>query len=174
MLFDVAQLLKEGVGAREGYSLDEAVEALQESGTTRVWGNMTLTCTDKGIWVSGKIEANASGPCSRCLNPIEYPVRFRMEEEYLPTVDLGSGMPLEVPEVKDGAFTIDSHHILDLTEAVRQYFIVNLPMKPLCKEHCAGLCPRCGANLNEGGCDCSAQVDPRWSALLDLLPTGKR
>lgn len=169
MRFNVVQLLKNGVGARKSYTLDETVDALRETGTTKVRGSVTLTCTGNRIWVSGSVEANASGPCSRCLNTSEYTVRFHMDAEYLPTVDFGSGSPLEMPEMEEEAFTIDSQHILDLTEAVRQYVVINLPMKPLCREHCRGLCTTCGADLNQGDCACSGQVDSRWSPLLDLL-----
>ena len=169
MRYNVAQLLKEGVGSRRSYSLDESVEDLQETGTTRVRGKIALTCTDRGIWVSGTLEADASSPCSRCLDPSEYLVHFTMNEEYVPTVDIDSGAPMAVSEAREGAFTIDSHHILDLAEAVRQYVILSLPMKPLCRPHCAGLCCTCGANLNEGSCACPAPVDSQWSPLLDLI-----
>jgi uncharacterized protein len=169
MRFNVAQLLKEGVGSRRSYSLDETVDTLPESGTTRVWGELVLTCTDKGIWVNGPIETNASGVCSRCLSPAQFQMRFRIDDEYLTTVEIDSGSPINVLEVTDGALTLDSQHTLDLTEAVRQYIIVHLPMKPLCRQGCAGLCSACGANLNDAPCTCSAARDSRWSPLLDLL-----
>jgi uncharacterized protein len=80
-----------------------------------------------------------------------------------------TGMPLPVPS--PDAFTIDAHHILDLSEAVRQYTVINIPMKPLCKPNCAGLCPQCGANRNEAPCQCpQEQGDPRWAVLQQLLP----
>ena len=169
MRFNVAQLLKEGVGSRRSYALDETVEALPETGTTRVRGEITVTCIDKGIWVSGPVETNASSMCVRCLNLAEYSVHFRLDEEYLPTVEIDSGAPIKVQEVEEGAFTLDSHHTLDLTEAIRQYAIINLPMKPLCRQNCAGLCSSCGADLNNHQCDCSRSTDSRWSPLLDLL-----
>ena len=172
MRFNVSQLLKEGIGARRNYSLDETLEPLLETGTTRVRGEITLTCMDKGVWVNGPIEANAYSICARCLTTSEHTVRFRVDEEYLPTVDFGSGAPIRAQkrqEVMEGTFTLDSHHTLDLTEAVRQYVVINLPMKPLCRQNCAGLCSACGANLNDDSCDCSTYADSRWSPLLDLL-----
>ena len=174
MRFNVAQLLKNNVGSRRSYPLDETFEAIQETGTSWVKGHVTLTRTDVGIWLSGPIETNAFSSCSRCLNPAECPVRFSMDEEFLPTVDVNSGATIKVPEVKEGAFTLDSNHILDLTEAMRQYVIINLPMKPLCRQDCAGLCSGCGANLNDGKCDCSAQIDLRWSPLLELLTANEK
>jgi uncharacterized protein len=52
---------------------------------------------------------------------------------------------VDVPEDEPGAFTIDRNNILDLEEAVRQYSTLAIPMKPLCREDCPGLCPVCGA-----------------------------
>ncbi|MBA7688765.1 hypothetical protein ES703_97254 [subsurface metagenome] len=73
-----------------------------------------------------------------------------------------------MPE-EPGCFTIDEHHILDLTEAIRQYALLAIPMKPLCRGDCAGLCPNCGHNINQGPCDCSPQeTEPRWSELSKL------
>jgi uncharacterized protein len=72
-----------------------------------------------------------------------------------------------------GCFTIDEHHILDLTEAIRQYTVLAVPMKPLCNENCAGLCPSCGQNLNQGECGCpSPDTDPRWANLRRITVTG--
>ena len=178
MRFNVAQLLKEGIGARRNYSLDETFEPLPETGTTKVKGKITLTRMDKGIWANGPIEANASSICARCLTLSEHSVRFRVDEEYLPTVEFDSGAPISAQksrEISEDAFTLDSHHTLDLTETVRQYVVINLPMKPLCHQNCAGLCSACGANLNDRPCDCSTYADSRWSPLIDLLTAnGKR
>ena len=169
MRFNVAQLLKENVGARRGYSLDDWIEPFLETGTTRVHGGIVLTRLNQGIWATGSLEANAFSSCSRCLSPLEHLVRFKIDEEYLPSVDINTGSPVEMPEAIEGIFTLDANHSLDLTEAVRQYVIVNLPMKPLCGQSCAGLCPDCGTNLNEAACACTKRVDSRWSPLLQLL-----
>jgi len=68
------------------------------------------------------------------------------------------------------ALLIDEKHMLDLTEVVRQYLILYREQYPLCDEACAGLCPVCGKNLNEGPCGCQdAPQDPRWAALRELL-----
>ena len=177
MRFNVAQLLKEGVGARRSYAIDESLEPLAESGTTRVRGSITVMRIDNGVWASGSIETNAFSACARCLTSVEHPVRFCMDEEFLPTVTIDSGTPQAVRSAqatREGLFTLDSHHNLDLTEAVRQYVIINLPMKPLCRRDCAGLCASCGHNLNDHQCGCPAGADPRWGPLLELLAAGGR
>jgi uncharacterized protein len=65
---------------------------------------------------------------------------------------------------------IDEHHILDLSEVIRQGLWLAIPMEILCRPDCAGLCPRCGGNRNLGECNCDqAAIDPRWGALQALL-----
>ena len=62
------------------------------------------------------------------------------------------------------------HHVIDLTEAICQYALLAAPMKPLCHNDCAGLCQKCGHNLNKGPCACPTQeIDSRWSELTNLL-----
>jgi len=96
-------------------------------------------------------------------------VRFQMDDVYYPVVDVNAGIALSLPEDAESGCIIDAHHDLDITEAVRQYAAVGLPMKPLCDRDCAGLCSHCGANLNRETCSCDAQeIDSRWLPLLNL------
>ena len=172
MQYNVAQLLKESVGSARSYPVDAEVQTADGT-TERVTGELRLLRTDKGVWTSAVLEFQKWSVCSRCLSRFRLPVKFSVEEEYLPTVDVNTGEPLRVAEGDEGVFTINKHHVLDLREAMRQYEIASTPMKPLCRENCAGLCPVCGTNLNEGGCTCVTEGgDPRWSALSKLLPRG--
>ena len=57
----------------------------------------------------------------------------------------------------------------DLEDIVRTVFVLNMDSKLLCKEDCAGLCCRCGKNLNDGPCGCQKELDPRFAALKQLL-----
>jgi len=129
--------------------------------------------TDRGILASGTLHSEIEVTCSRCLSLFRYPLKLNFEEECFPTTDIISGAFLPLPE-EPGSFTIDENHVLDLTEAIRQYALMAIPMKPLCRENCAGLCPQCGRNLNLGVCDCPSQaVDPRWAALTKLVSEQK-
>ena len=58
---------------------------------------------------------------------------------------------------------------VDVGELARTAFVLDMDTKTLCSEDCKGLCPRCGANLNEGPCACAPEPDPRWAALASLL-----
>jgi uncharacterized protein len=169
MQINVAQLLKEPVGAVRTYETDETTgEGLPVKGT------VTLLRTSRSILVTGSLETATKGECSRCLEKYDYPLRIDIEEEYFLTRDPVSGAVLPAP-TEAGAFLIDENHILDLSEAVRQYTIMALPMKPVCREDCAGLCPQCGRNLNRGSCDCAPDgIDSRWAPLLALRTQNKK
>jgi len=134
-----------------------------------VQGEVLLVRTDRGILVNAKLHTEVEITCNRCLSLFSSPLTLGIEEEYFPIVDVDSGGSLSLPD-EPGCFAIDEHHDIDLTEAVRQYALLAMPMKALCREDCKGLCPTCGHNLNQGPCDClSREVDPRWSKLSELL-----
>lgn len=167
MQISVSQLLQEPIGTSRDYRVDEAA-AFENGGTQRVAGDCRLLRTQRGILVKCVLDTAAELTCSRCLNTFAQPLKVKFEEEYLPTVDVHTGTPLEPPE--SGTFTIDKNHILDIDEAIRQYALLVTPMKPLCRQDCRGLCPQCGKNLNEGACTCPApERDPRWQKLTRLL-----
>jgi len=168
MLINVSQLLKEPIGSSRSYKIDEVISA-GEGESRPVRGKVDMVRTDRGILVAGELRTEVELTCSRCLGRYTTPLTMQFEEEYVPTVDVFSGAPLPSPE-EPTPFTIDEHHIIDLDEAVRQYTLLTIPMKPLCREDCAGICAECGKNLNEGPCGCPQRaMDPRWAALNKLI-----
>jgi uncharacterized protein len=169
MEINVAQLLKEPIGSTRNYEINEVVDVTGEGDNSRVEGRVKLQRTQRGILVRGELQTEVGLTCSRCLCSFIYPLEINFEEEYIPTIDIVTGIPLSSPE-EPGDFLIDEHHVIDLAEAVRQYTLLAMPMKPLCREDCAGLCRECGQNLNQGPCGCPVRViDPRWSKLSKLL-----
>jgi len=154
LVIDVSEQIKEPIGWIQHYEISE-------TGDCPIHGEMRLLRTDRGIFVSGALETTGKAVCSRCLSSFDQPVTLKIEEEYL-------------LEAEEGTFTIGENREIDLTEAVRQYSLLALPMKPLCREECAGLCPSCGHNLNLGACGCSpSAVDPRLAQLARLVSEGK-
>jgi uncharacterized protein len=105
------------------------------------------------------------------LEPCDALVELEIEEEFYPTVRIADAPVDEVPETdRDEALRIDEHHILDLSEVVRQALWLAAPMEAVCRPDCAGLCPTCGGNRNLGECQCEeVPIDPRWAALQTLL-----
>jgi uncharacterized protein len=168
MDMNVSQLLRDPIGSTRGFQIDTQIDINGDGNSHKIQGKCHLLRTQRSILVKCALNTEVDLTCSRCLNKYRQPLKIKFEEEFLPTLDIVSGVPL-TPSEEPGAFTIDEQHILDITEAVRQYSLLAIPMKALCKKDCAGLCPTCGKNLNEGKCDCpDDNIDPRWSKLAEL------
>ena len=170
MQINVSQLLKSPIGSTRDYEVSEIVDIA--GGNSMVQGEVRLMRTDRGILAKGTLHTEVEATCSRCLSLFGCPLALNIEEEYFPVTDVVSGTSLPLPG-EPGCFTIDEHHVLDLAEAIRQYVLLVIPMKTLCRQNCAGLCPSCGHNLNEGSCNCLPQeMEPRWSELSKLALAG--
>ena len=167
LLFNVAQLLKESIGATRHHRVDDAPPSgARGVPAGRVLGDVRLLRTDRGVWVSGRLHTIALCECGRCLREFEQPVSFAIDDEFSSDADI---LPDTWSEAEEEGFRIGPDQILDITEAVRQYSYLNLPMIPTCDDDCAGICANCGANLNETTCACDPRpTDPRWDALLKL------
>ena len=76
--------------------------------------------------------------CSRCLEAFSCPISFTAEEEFLAVADMSDGSAFSLAEQPE-EFTIDDKNIVDLGELIRQYVLLNLPMKPLCRPNCPGI-----------------------------------
>jgi len=193
LTFHVAQLLKEPIGAtRNGQivaglfgllpELEQMASAArgeqeafvqpkaedERAGEPILTGPVRLMHTQGGVLVQGRLHAQATLTCSRCLEPVAVPLDVDLEEIFTPTIDVLTGRPVQSEE-EDRALWIDDRHLLDLGEVLRQDVLVALPMHVVCREECRGLCPVCGQNLNQGSCGCTPEPDARWAALLDLL-----
>jgi uncharacterized protein len=117
---------------------------------------VSLEAVEGGIVASGVVRAHWVGECRRCLGPVAGEVESRVEELYVREPEEGETYP------------IDGDHI-DLEPLAREAIVLALPLAPLCRPDCQGLCPTCGADLNAGPCGCPvADIDPRWAA-LDVL-----
>jgi uncharacterized protein len=172
MQYNVAQLLREPTGSLRFYDLNEPGVTLgPEFPPQRVRGRVELLRTADGILVRADVELVARLECSRCLVEVVQPLDVHLEEEFYPTVDVWTGAPLTLPPGSEpSAFRISGQHILDLAEPLRQYAAMALPIQPLCREACAGLCPHCGADRNLTVCTCAEDaIDARWEALAALL-----
>lgn len=177
MQYNVAQLLQAPTGTVRQYEIDKSVSKVQAlldgdgvSARSPLQGTIILTRTTDGILVTGTLAVALELVCDRCLNAFEVPVELELEETFRPTIDIISGAALPPVKGEDLATLIDEHHVLDLSEVVRQGILLAVPMHPICRPDCVGLCPQCGQNLNDGQCDCELEtVDPRWSKLQSLL-----
>ena len=170
MRFDVSGLLRRAIGATRSYEVDEEDVVVSDDGAQEtVTGTAMLLRTNDGILVTADLALSGRSSCSRCLAELDLRLDLHVEEEFLPQADVDTGAALPPPE-EPGAFLIDAEQILDLTEVVRQYRMMALPMQPLCRVDCAGICPDCGQDLNQGPCSCpQKKTDPRWASLAEIV-----
>ncbi|HUF30957.1 MAG TPA: DUF177 domain-containing protein [Gemmatimonadaceae bacterium] len=112
-------------------------------------------------YFSGRLSGSLEMPCRRCLKPAEAAVR---EDLHLLFAETGAE-EADDPDV----FVISPHAPeLALRPAIREQWLLAAPPFLECGEQCRGLRARCGADLNEGPCDCPPETDTRWSALRSL------
>ncbi len=138
MQINVSQLLKEPVGSEQNYQVSGTINIMENGKGSTVQGDVRLIRTNRSILVKSKINATIEVACARCLAIFSCPLVLDFEEEYFPTSDIASGDLLPPPD-EPSCFTIDEYQVIDLTEAVRQYTLMAVPMKPLCREDCTGL-----------------------------------
>jgi len=135
VLINVAQLLKEPVGSSQIHDISgiigEEVEGFVE-------GKAKVIRIGQGVLVQCKLDAEVKLICSRCLDAFLCPISFTVEEEFLPISDVSGDLELSSPEQSE-EFTIGDKNILDLSELIRQYVLLNLPMEPLCRPDCPGM-----------------------------------
>jgi uncharacterized protein len=134
-LINVTHLLKEPVGSSQSHDISgiigEEVEGFVE-------GKVKVIRISKGVFVQCKLNAEVKLICSRCLDAFLCPISFSAEEEFLPISDVSDDLaPSSLEQSEE--FTIDDKNILDLGELIRQYVLLNLPMKPLCRPNCPGM-----------------------------------
>jgi uncharacterized protein len=134
---NVSQMLKGSIGTEKIVPVSGSVD-ITGFGESTVEGKVKLVRTNRSILVKGTLKTWVQANCARCLETYECPLSLNIEEEYFPTTDVNSGIPLPEPE-EPGYFVIDEHLILDLAEAVRQYALMAFPMKPLCRPECPGI-----------------------------------
>ena len=120
-----------------------------------------------GIEVSASIEAPWEGECRRCLRPLGGELMCEVRELYRPH---SAG---EADDPDEETYPLNGDQ-LDLRPLVRDALLLELPLAPLCRPDCQGLCPVCGVDWNETTCSCEmATRDPRWTALDELVEKGE-
>lgn len=116
----------------------------------------------------GRVKTTLGLPCSRCLEPFTIDVDAPFDLRYQPHAEHQGPSEREV-EAGDMDTAFYENDEIDLGQLMGEQFYLSLPMKPLCKDDCKGLCPNCGTNLNKATCDCKIQwEDPRLAALRAL------
>jgi DUF177 domain-containing protein len=161
--FDIRSLETRAVVVDDELSADDPVWRADDpkpAGPVHVTGRLSAAGEGRFYW-HGRIEGDIVLPCRRCLaNAVEH-VTDDMHLIYAESGDKETDDP-DVYRLDERA------RELDLRPALREQWLLVVPGFALCREECLGLCPRCGADLNEGPCDCPPESDSQWEALRKL------
>lgn len=129
---------------------------------------VTLRSSDQ-VQVAGSLRAEVQFTCCRCLKPFPRTLEKGFDLEYWPQRVVsreGEEWELTYPELVIGFYR---EQRLDLAAVISEQVLLEIPMKPVCRENCKGLCVQCGADLNERSCGCEPRaIDPRLGALAEL------
>ena len=109
MQFNVSQLLKESIGSTRSYTLDEAQSSHSEEDTSRVVGRVDMLRTDFAVFVDCSVNTSVICICSRCLESYQQELSFSFKEEFLPMIDINTGVVVRQDDDRDSIFTIDQN-----------------------------------------------------------------
>ena len=141
---------------------DLGVELMKVAPESSIDLDLRLESVAEGVLVSGTVSAHADGECGRCLQPVHQPVQVRIVELFAYP---GSATE-ETTDEDEVSRLIDDR--VDLEPVVRNAIVLALPLTPLCRPDCLGLCAGCGERLDDLPEDHShEQIDPRWAALQE-------
>lgn len=122
------------------------------------------------VFIKGRAEATITLMCGRCLKDFQLEIDTDIDISFLPETSLAGTNEkyrLSKKELETGFYRNDEIDVFDL---IREQIAINIPMKQLCSEDCAGLCDACGSNLNIRSCNCKKNnIDDRWASLKSLL-----
>jgi uncharacterized protein len=154
---DILSEALEAVPAPEGVKINPCVK-----------GHVRLEKAAKRVLIEGEVHASIRLQCARCLN------RFQVEKGIELNLKAGVGGTessfRDTPEEPDEDTIIIDGPTLEIGEIIVQELLLEIPMKPLCREDCPGLCPQCGAMKGSADCKCRTEpgIDTRWRGLALL------
>jgi uncharacterized protein len=170
MIYNVAGLLTDSEGSIRHFEFNGEQLFTDRHHFTGVSGRVEMLRTDRTILVTSTVQARAEDTCGRCLELATVDLSVEFEEEFEPAnSDLMGERPSPVHADLDPALVIDERNVLDLSESLAQALSLAMPISPLCKAECKGLCPTCFINRNTTECRCDQNpTDPRWQLLAQL------
>jgi len=151
---------------RESVLLDQEMLAPATIADSRVPEGGEAECSfvlesySGGVMATGTVRAPWNGVCRRCTIPVDGVLDLSLKERYCDPPGRGEPEDEEAYPIVEDA--------VDLAPMVHEAILSELPLAPLCRDDCLGLCPHCGNDRNAEPCRCVAPRDPRWAS-LDVL-----
>lgn len=155
----------------EGLTIDveETIHSELVKIVSPVRASLRIEKRDTEVLVQGEVRAEVELQCSRCVQSFTVPVRSPFSVVYDPAevINREENHSLKGDELDMGFYRNDA---LDLNDLLLEQMLLNIPMKPLCRPECKGICPQCGKDLNAEKCTCEVSgIDPRMKVLEQLL-----
>ncbi len=169
MFIDINEIEREGVSFDLSLDLSDVTgpggEGLRVIGT-RLAGRAEKG--DLGVALRARLEAKVEFECSRCTEPFTVDMAFTFALTLVPEATEFATGETRIEE-EDASLFYTREHKADLVQIATEQIYLNLPLKPVCKDECKGLCPQCGANRNCSACGCAGEtLDPRLAPLLQF------
>jgi len=146
---------------------DLQIKVGEDAGKENAHVSITVHKHGKGVFIKGSAVMSSLFTCSRCLKRFYLPLSADFEEEYLPAPEVSESVAQELTaeELEAGFYHNDE---INIEELIREQMLLAVPMKPLCKPDCRGICPS-GKDLNTGFCGCKENaIDPRLMPLKKI------
>ncbi|NJN15994.1 MAG: DUF177 domain-containing protein [Oscillochloris sp.] len=133
--FNVAQLLREEIGARRELPFTEPLLSIDNDLTMRdLDGLVRFTRTVTGVYAHVQVRGVVELICVRSLEPFDYPIELDFRDEFHSVIDVISGVHLPTPP-EDDPFMLSDAHLADIGEAIREYALLELPLNPVSPEY---------------------------------------
>lgn len=152
-------------------AVNEPAKPHELPGCGPVTGELQLVTSGDMVLVTGSLSFTAEQSCSRCLKIFSRRFRPEIDLCYRPEAAPSAVKGKETELRADDLITITYQKgEIDLWPEIREAVLLALPLKPLCRDECQGICPVCGADRNAGDCGCREdRTDPRWEKLKKLI-----
>ncbi|WP_344574168.1 YceD family protein [Streptomyces lunalinharesii] len=135
--------------------------------------DLRLESVMDGVLVTGTARATVAGECVRCLEPLERVLEADFQELFAyPDADARTTESGDDAEDEEDSFHLEDD-LFDLEPVLRDAVVLALPLQPVCREDCPGLCPDCGARLVDDPDHRHDAVDMRWAALQELVESNQ-
>ena len=159
--FPASIVLEKG---EENFNLD--LESILDINSVQL--GLSIVKSGEEFFCQGKLEGNIKLECSRCLT--EYIKDIECDIDFIVcSKDYYNQQHENRVDSEDYLFFSGPNLKVDLKPIILQSFLLEVSMKPLCKDDCKGFCAKCGTNLNNSVCDCNNEyIDPRWDSLKKL------
>jgi len=157
---NVGFIIHEEVGYQHEFPFEFDKVTLDDFELRDFDGNVVMSRTPQGLFVQAEFRGTAGLECVRCLTAFDQTLNWELSELYA----------FDKRSVTDSGLILPEDAHIDLAPLVREYALLEIPIKPICRPDCKGLCTECGQNLNEKDCGHRPeQPDSPFAALKDLL-----